>query len=72
MTKLQVGRSERPAKGAWKKDIAVCTKRGHHLFRVKGKQMVCTEPGCDYVTDWVKKGPMPVKNPGAAKRKTKR
>jgi len=66
MTRLVTGR---PPKGAWKEKITVCARRGHHLYRVKGKQMVCTEPGCGYTTDWVEKGPMPPKN--IAKRRTK-
>ena len=70
MTRLVTGR---PPKGAWKKDIDPCTRRGHHLYRVNTatKHMVCTEPGCDYTSPWVVKGPMPPKNPGVAKRRTK-
>ena len=50
MTELKTGR-----KGEWKDKITVCSKRGHHLFKVKGKRIVCTEPGCDYSAAWVKR-----------------
>jgi len=62
---------KRPPKGAWKNEIPTCSKRGHHLFKVKGKQMVCTEPGCDYATDWVKKGPQPAKRDPVVRRARK-
>lgn len=52
MTELQTGR---PPKGDWKKEISACSHRGHHLFQVKGKKIVCKEPGCGYSADWVKR-----------------
>jgi len=50
--------TERPPKGAWKKDVTKCEKRGHHLYKGRHyrdketgficSKMVCIEPGCGY------------------------
>lgn len=48
MTKLKAGR---PPKGSWKKEITVCAKRGHHLYKAKvyrdkGTGYMCSKLVC--------------------------
>ncbi len=53
---------KRPPKGAWKKDIGICTQRGNHLYKVKTKRidgsvqtvLVCTD--CGYTVSTVPGG----------------
>jgi len=48
MTDLQ---TRRPPKGDWKKKISICSRRGNHNYRVKGKYLACKD--CDYKTERV-------------------